>query len=68
MDYKIGLLNSIHSTHYWLNMVSLILLGLFLIAVISFVYANMIDYMQKKHRGYKGEDFLEIKGQPPFDA
>jgi len=49
-------------------MLTLIILGLFLIAVISFVYANMIDYMQKKYSDYKGEDFLEIKGQPPFDA
>ena len=49
-------------------MLSLIILGLILIAIISFVYANMIDYMKKKHRDYKGEDFLEIKGQPPFDA
>lgn len=49
-------------------MLTLIILGLFLIAFVSFIYANMIDYMQKNHKDYKGEDFLEIKGQPPFDA
>jgi hypothetical protein len=49
-------------------MLQLILLGLLLIVFVSFMYANMIDYMQKNHSNYKGEDFLEIKGQPPFDA
>lgn len=53
---------------YWFNMLTFIILGLILIALVSYLYANAIDYMVRNHKDYKGEDFLEIKGQPPFDA
>ena len=49
-------------------MLTFIILCLILIALVSYLYANAIDYMVKNHKDYKGEDFLEIKGQPPFDA
>lgn len=68
MVWMIGFQNLICLTHYCHNMLSFIILGLILIALVSYLYANAIDYMVKNHKDYKGEDFLEIKGQPPFDA
>ena len=49
-------------------MLALIIIGLILIAIVSWIYASAIDYMKKNHPDYKGDDFLEIKGQPPFNG
>jgi hypothetical protein len=35
-----------------------ILLMLILVIVVSFLWAEGIDYMKKNHPNYKGEDFL----------
>jgi len=35
-----------------------ILLMLILVIVVSFLWAEGVDYMKKNHPNYKGEDFL----------
>lgn len=36
----------------------LVFLGLIIVSVISYFWVSGIDYMQKNHPDYKGEDFL----------
>lgn len=47
--------------------VTIVLIGLLFVAALTSLWVGGIDYMQKNHPDYKGEDFLNTAGRDGWD-